>query len=67
MLIGCRKNLIISESPRLRGKGRYDEAVRTGAAWADKYPDTSNWIHEDISALYLRKAPMDSAPRLKNI
>jgi hypothetical protein len=43
-------------------KGRYDDAVNTGVAWAEKYPDsfTSGWIYQDISALYLRRASMDS-------
>jgi len=43
-------------------KGRYDEAVSTGVALTEKYPDsaTSEWIYEDITALYLRRAKMDS-------
>jgi hypothetical protein len=42
--------------------GRYDEAVRIGVAWAEKYPDSfiSGSIYEDISALYLRRARMDA-------
>jgi hypothetical protein len=43
-------------------KGRYDDAVRTGVEVAEKYPDsvTSQWIYEDLSALYLRRARTDS-------
>ena len=43
-------------------KGRYDEAISTGIAWADKHPNgfTSLWVYEDISELNLRRAKMDS-------
>lgn len=43
-------------------KGRYDEAVRTGVELAEKYPNspTNGWIYGDISALYVRRAKMDS-------
>lgn len=42
-------------------KGHYDEAVSTGVELAEKYPNspTSEWIYEDISALYLRRAKTD--------
>jgi hypothetical protein len=44
-------------------KGRYYDAIRTGVALAQKYPESgmNGWIYEDISALYLRRARMDSA------
>src|SRR5215467_40233 len=44
-------------------KGRYDDAIRTGVALAQKCPECgpSGLIYEDISALYLRRARMDSA------
>jgi hypothetical protein len=43
-------------------KGHYDDAISTGLALAEKYPDsfTRGWIYEDVSALYLTKARMDS-------
>ena len=43
-------------------KGRYDEAISTGIAWADKHPSgfTNLWVYGDISELYLRRAKMDS-------
>jgi len=43
-------------------KGRYDDAIRIGTTWADKYPDsiTSGFIDEDVSALYLTKARGDN-------
>ena len=42
-------------------KGHYDKAVSTGVELAEKYPNsaTSEWIYEDISALYLRRAKTD--------
>jgi hypothetical protein len=42
-------------------KGRYDDAISTGVAWAEKHPDsfTSGWIYQDVSALYLRRAKTD--------
>lgn len=44
-------------------KGHYDEAVSTGAEFAKKFPDspTDEWIYEDISALYLRRAKTDGS------
>jgi hypothetical protein len=43
-------------------KGRYDDAVNIGTALAEKNPDsfTSDWIYQDISASYLRRARMDN-------
>ena len=43
-------------------KGRYEDAIRIGTKWADKYPDsiTSGFIDEDVSALYLKKAGGDN-------
>jgi hypothetical protein len=54
---------VLKTMAKYEKKGRYDEAVSTGVAWADKYPDnlTGSWIYVDISALYLRRATMDSA------
>jgi hypothetical protein len=42
--------------------GRYDDAASVGAAWADKSPDSfmSGWIYQDISALYLKRARVES-------
>lgn len=42
-------------------KGRFDDAIKTGAAWTNQYPDSliSGVIYTDISSLYLRKAKMD--------
>lgn len=43
--------------------GRYDDAISTGLAWAERYPDsfTSGFIYEDVSGLYLTKARIDGA------
>jgi hypothetical protein len=56
---------VLKTMAKYEKKGRYDEAVSTGVALAEKYPDgpISGWIYEDISALYLRRAKMDSARR----
>jgi hypothetical protein len=53
---------VLKTMAKYEKKGRYDDAVSTGVAWAEKYPDsfTSGWIYQDISALYLRRARMDS-------
>jgi hypothetical protein len=53
---------VLKTMAKYEKKGRYDEAVSTGVAWADKYPDslTSSWIYEDVSALYVKKASIDS-------
>ena len=47
---------------KYENRGRYDEAISTGVAVADKHPDSfiSGWIYEEISVLYLRKARTDS-------
>jgi hypothetical protein len=38
--------------------GQYDNAIKTGKAWAEKYPDQSanKWIYRYISVLYLKTA-----------
>jgi hypothetical protein len=53
---------VLKAMAKYEKKGRYDEAISTGVAWANKYPDglTSNWIYEDISVLYLKSAKTDS-------
>jgi hypothetical protein len=53
---------VLKTMAKYEKNGRYDDAVSTGTALAQKYPDsfTSGWIYEDISALYLRRARMDS-------
>jgi hypothetical protein len=42
-------------------KGQYYDAIKTGKAWAEKYPDTSanEWIYRYISVLYLKTASND--------
>lgn len=46
-------------------KGRFDDAIKTGAAWTNRYPDSliSGVIYTDISSLYLRKPKMDRFAR----
>jgi len=43
-------------------KGRYDDAIRAGIMWTEKYPDAGSnvWLYTDVSALYLEKAAKDS-------
>jgi hypothetical protein len=43
-------------------KSRYDDAIKAGIAWTQKYPDagySNGWIYTDVSALYLKKAAKD--------
>ena len=45
-------------------KGHYDNAIKDGIAWTQKYPDAASngWngrIYADVSALYLKKAAND--------
>jgi hypothetical protein len=44
-------------------RGRYDDGISTGAAWADKYPSSfmGGAIYRDISVLYLQRARIDSS------
>lgn len=42
-------------------KGRFDDAIKAGAAWTSEYPDSliNGLIYTDISTLYLKKARMN--------
>ena len=53
---------VIKAMAKYEKKGRYENAITTGVEWTDKHYDalTSPWIYEDISALCVEKARMDS-------
>jgi hypothetical protein len=42
-------------------KDRFDDAIKTGTAWAEKYPQTpaNEWVYRDLSVLYLKKASIE--------
>lgn len=42
-------------------KGRFDDAIKVGAAWTSQYPNSpaNGMIYADISTLYLKKATRD--------
>jgi hypothetical protein len=47
---------------KYKKKGRYDDAIKAGIAWTQRYPDagySNGWIYTDVSALYLKKAAKD--------
>jgi hypothetical protein len=48
---------VVRRMSRFQKKGRYDDAIKAGIAWTQKYPDagSNGWIYTDISALYLEK------------
>lgn len=52
---------VLARMAKYEERGRYDDAISTGVACAEKYPDsfTSGWIYRDISVLYLKKAKAD--------
>jgi len=52
---------VLDRMAKYEKSGRYDDAISTGVACAEKYPDsfTSGWIYRDISVLYLKKAKAD--------
>jgi hypothetical protein len=54
---------VVKAMAKYEKKGRYDDAIRAGAAWVNKYPQgaLSTWIEEHVSALYLTKSRMDRA------
>jgi hypothetical protein len=60
--VACEFDAELKTMEKYRKKARYDDAISTGIAWTEKYPDSSmnGWIYEDISMLYLRKARTDS-------
>jgi hypothetical protein len=53
---------VLKKMTEYEKKGRYDDAVSIGVAWAEKYPDSfmSGWIYRDISTMYLKRARQDS-------
>jgi hypothetical protein len=55
---------VLRKMSKYEKKGRYDDAIKSGIAWTQKYPDagSNGWngrIYTDVSALYLKKASMD--------
>jgi hypothetical protein len=54
---------VVKSMNKYRRRGRYDDAISTGAAWADKYPSSfmGGAIYRDISVLYLQRARIDSS------
>ena len=54
---------VVKSMNKYRRRGRYDDAISTGAAWADKYPSSfmGGVIYREISVLYLQKTRIDSS------
>ncbi len=54
---------VVKAMSRYKKKGHFDDAIKTGEAWATQHPDSlmSGAIYIDISTLYLQKARMDPA------
>jgi len=55
---------VLRRMSKYEKKGRYDDAIKSGIAWTQKYPDagSNGWngrIYTDVSALYLKKASQD--------
>jgi hypothetical protein len=49
---------VLRRMAKYEKKGRYDDAIRTGAAWTEKYPDSGE-MYEVISVLCLKQAGKD--------
>ena len=49
---------VLRRMAKYEKKGRYDDAIRTGAAWTEKYPDSGE-MYEVISVLCLKQAVKD--------
>ena len=52
---------VLRRMSKYQKKGRYDDAIRAGVMWTEKYPDAGSnvWLYMDVSALYLLKAAKD--------
>jgi len=52
---------VLHRMSKYQKKGRYDDAIRAGIMWTEKYPDDGSnvWLYMDVSALYLLKAAKD--------
>ena len=49
---------VLRRMSKYEKKSRYDDAIKTGIAWTEKYPDDrwNGWIYMEVSALYLKEA-----------
>jgi hypothetical protein len=53
---------VLLRMARYEDRGKYDDAIKTGVVWTDKYPDASldNLVLTRIAILYLLKAQTDA-------